>query len=141
MATSIKQGRSKSFFIWHGWKYEPQITETDTKEEKVLYEQWEQPNHLNVTFIKTSFSASIRSSVEKHTNVQALLKAIDKQFAASDKAPASTLIMKFSSLRLTNVKGVCEHIMEMRDIAVQLKTLEVDMSDNFLVHYILNTPP
>ena len=47
--------------------------------------------------------------------------------------------MKFSSLRLTNVRGVREHIMQMRDIAVQLKTLEVDMPESFLVHYVLNT--
>ena len=67
-------------------------------------------------FIKTSISDSIRGSVEKHTNVRALLKAIDEQFATSDKALTSALIMKFSSLRLTNVKGVHEHIMEMRDI-------------------------
>ncbi|KAK9111000.1 hypothetical protein Scep_018519 [Stephania cephalantha] len=31
--------------------------------------------------------------------------------------------------------------MWMRDIAAQLKTLEVDMSESFLVHYILNTLP
>ena len=92
-------------------------------------------------FIKTSISASIHGLVEKHTNVRTLLKAINEQFAISDKALASNLIMKFSSLRLTNVKGVREHIMEMRDIAAQLKTLEVDMSDTFLVHYILNTRP
>ena len=92
-------------------------------------------------FIKTSISASIHGSVEKHTNVQALLKAIDEQFATSDKALASTLVMKFSSLRLTNVKGVHERIMEMRDIAAELKTLEVDMFDTFLVNYILNTLP
>ena len=49
--------------------------------------------------------------------------------------------MKFTSLRLTNVKGVHEHIMEMRDIVAQLKTLEVHMSNTFLVHYILNTLP
>ncbi|RVW75558.1 hypothetical protein CK203_056469 [Vitis vinifera] len=53
----------------------------------------------------------------KHDNVKALLKAIDEQFVTSDKALASTLIMKFSSLRLTNVSGVREHIMQMRDIA------------------------
>ncbi|KAL5736847.1 hypothetical protein ACOSP7_031302 [Xanthoceras sorbifolium] len=44
----------------------------------------------------------------------------------------------FSSLRLTSVKGVHEHIMQMRDIVAQLKKLEVDMSESFLVHYILN---
>ena len=92
-------------------------------------------------FIKMSIFAGIRCSVEQHTNLWALLKAIDKQFATSNKALANTLIMKFSSLRLTNVKGVSEHIMEMRDITTQLKGLEVDMSKTFLVHYILNTLP
>ena len=58
-----------------------------------------------------------------------------------DKALTSTLIMKFSSLRLTDVSGAREHIMQMRDIAAQLKTLEVEMFDFFLVHYILNTLP
>ena len=36
------------------------------------------------------------------------------------------------------MKGVREHIMKMRDIAAQLKNLEVEMSESFLVHYILN---
>ena len=70
-----------------------------------------------------------------------MLKAIDDQFITSDKTLASTLIMKFSSLRLTSVKGVREYIMKMRDISAQLKKLEVDMSESFLVHFILNTLP
>jgi hypothetical protein len=47
--------------------------------------------------------------------------------------------MKFSSLRLTSVKGVHEHIMQMRDIVDQLKKLKVEISESFVVHYILNT--
>ena len=39
------------------------------------------------------------------------------------------------------MKGVREHIIQMRDIATQLKNLEVGMSESFLVHYILNTLP
>ena len=92
-------------------------------------------------FIKTHISAGIRSSIEKHTEVKPLLKAIDEQFVTSDKALASTLIMKFSTAKLTTVRGVREHIMKMRDIAAQLQTLEVTMSDTFLVLYILNTLP
>jgi len=49
--------------------------------------------------------------------------------------------MKFSSLRLTSMKGVHEYIMQMRDISSQLKKLEVDMSKSFLMHFILNTLP
>ena len=67
-----------------------------------------------------------------------MLQAIDEQLITSEKALASTLIMKFSSLRLTNINGVHEHIMQMRDIAAQLKKTEFIMSKSFLVHYIIN---
>ncbi|RVW83740.1 hypothetical protein CK203_045965 [Vitis vinifera] len=105
-------------------KDKPTIIDTSTTAEKALYEQWEQSNRLSLMFIKTKISDGIRGSVDQHDNVKALLKAIDEQFVTSDKALASTLIMKFSSLRLTNVSGVREHIMQMRDIAAQLKILE-----------------
>ena len=59
-------------------KDESKITETNTKEENVLHEQWEQSNRLSVMFIKTSISAAIRGSIEEHTNVRALLKVIDE---------------------------------------------------------------
>ena len=70
-----------------------------------------------------------------------MLKAISEQFVTSDKALASTLIMKFSSIHITSVRGVREHIMQMRDNTAQLKNLEIDMLKSFLVHFILNTLP
>ncbi|CAM8984116.1 unnamed protein product [Rhodiola kirilowii] len=117
------------------------ITETSSPEAVDLYAKWERSNRLSVSFIKTKLCASIRGSVDQHTNVKDLLKAIDEQFVTSDKALASTLIMQFSSMRLTEVKGVRDYIMRMRDIAAQLKLLEVTMSESFLVHFILCTLP
>ena len=35
--------------------------------------------------------------------------------------------------RGSGIKGVCKHIMEMRDIVAQLKKLEVEMFESFLV--------
>lgn len=40
-----------------------------------------------------------------------------------------------------NTKCVREHIMEMRDIAAQLMSLEIEMFESFLVHFILNSLP
>ena len=123
-------------------KDEPhKITDTSTPEQILLYERWEKSNRLSMMYIKTKISAGIRDSIEQHENVRELLKAIDEQFVTSDKALASTLIMKFTSLKLTGIRGVREHIMEMRDIVAQLKKLEVEMSESFLVHFILNTLP
>ena len=79
-------------------------------------------------FIKTKILVGIRSSVEQFDKVQTLLKAIDDQFFTFDKAMASTLIMQFTSSKLTGVRGVREHIMRMRYIVAQLKMLEVKMS-------------
>ncbi|KAH7514805.1 hypothetical protein FEM48_Zijuj11G0129600 [Ziziphus jujuba var. spinosa] len=119
----------------------PKIIETSTPDQVGLYEKWERSNHLLVMFIKTKISTAIRASVEQYSNVRELLKAIDAQFVISDKALVSTLVMQFSSIKLTGIRGVHDHIMRMRDIAAQLKVLEVEMSETFLVHYILCTLP
>ncbi|XP_074283900.1 uncharacterized protein LOC141608444 [Silene latifolia] len=103
----------------------PKITKESTKEALDLYERWEKSNRLSIMFIKTGMCASIRGSVDQHTRVKDLIKAIDEQIATSHKALASTLIMQISSLRLTETKGVRDYIMRTRDIAAQLKTLEV----------------
>ncbi|RVW43523.1 Retrovirus-related Pol polyprotein from transposon TNT 1-94 [Vitis vinifera] len=122
-------------------KDEPhKITDTSTPDEILLYECWEKSNCLNLMYIKTKINADIHGSIEQHENVRDFLKVIDEQFVTSDKALASTLIM-FTSLKLTSVRGVREHIMEMMDILNQLKKLEVEMSKSFLVHFILNTLP
>ena len=110
--------------------------EFNTEDEIFLYEQWTHFKRLSVMFIKTKISTSIHGSLEQYNNVKVLLKAIDEQFETSEKALESSLIMKFSSMRLTGLRNVCEHIMKMRDLAAQLKILEVEMSENFLVHYI-----
>ena len=92
-------------------------------------------------YIRTKISTSIHGSIEQHENVRKLLKAIDEQFVTSNKALANTLIIKFTSLKLIDIKDVREHIMEMRDMVAQPKNLKVEMSESFLVHFILNTFP
>ena len=74
--------RKERIILYLGWmdidyairKDEPEITETITKEEKVLHEQWELSHRLSVMFIKTSVFTGICGSVKKHTNVWALLR-------------------------------------------------------------------
>ena len=113
------------------------IVETSIAESISLYEKWERSNHIFVMFIKTKISTSIRGSVEQIDKVKPLLKVIDEQFVTSDKALANTSIMRFSSSKLTGIRGVRDHIMRIRDISAQLKTLKVNMSETFLVHFFI----
>ena len=122
-------------------KGQPSAISASTNAAIELYKNWERSNRLSIMFIKSHIFAGIRGSMEKHDKVQDLLKAIDDQFTKSMKSLASTLIIQFSTLRLTGVKGVRDHLMRMMDIAAQLKNLEVTMSKSFLVQYIICTLP
>ena len=117
------------------------ITETNTTEAISLHEKRERSNIFSVLFRKTKISIDICGYVEQIDKLKPLLKSIDEQFATSNKALTATLIMQFSSTKLTGIREVHDHIMRMRDILAQLKTLEVTMLETFLVHYILNTLP
>ncbi|OIT03252.1 hypothetical protein A4A49_57453, partial [Nicotiana attenuata] len=121
---------------------EPLIpTESRTPAAKVIYERWERSNRLSLMFIKAHISQSIRGSILNSDKVKAYMKAIDEQFVSSDKALASTLMKRLSSMTFDKSHTVREHIMKMRDIAAKLKSLEVDMSEPFLMHFILNSLP
>ncbi|KAH1106293.1 hypothetical protein J1N35_010061 [Gossypium stocksii] len=82
-------------------------------------------------FIKSKDPADVRGSIEHYENVQEILTAIEKQFKTSQKSLASTLIMKFTSMKLITVKGVCDHINKTRDLVAQLRGLEVEMFESF----------
>ena len=116
-------------------------TEQSTQANCALYERWERSNRLSMMVIKTHISQSIRGSIPECRTVKELMGAIDEQFVSSDKAQASTLMAKLCSMRLKGTQNVRGHIMEMRDIAAQLKALDVDFSESFLVHFILTSLP
>ncbi|OIT28788.1 hypothetical protein A4A49_59521, partial [Nicotiana attenuata] len=121
---------------------EPHILmELSTPKAKDNYERWERSNRLSLMIIKAHISQSIRGFIPTSVKVKAYMKAIDEQFVSSDKALASTLMKRLSSMTFDRSRTVREHIMEMRDIAAKLKSLEVDMSEPFLVHFIINSLP
>ena len=62
------------------------------------------------------------------TKVKDFIKAVEEQFISSNKALSSTLMKRLSSKTFKNSRSVREHIMEMRDMFAQLKSLEVDIS-------------
>ena len=116
----IPELRGDNYKVWKervllrlGWmdidyairKEEPDpITKTSIAEVDCLYDKWERSNRLSMMFIKTKISTGIRGSIEQINKVKQLLKAIDEQFETSDKDLASTLIMQFSSTKLTGDK-------------------------------------
>lgn len=110
-------------------------TENSEPSEKIAYAKWERSNRLSLMTIKSYVSRSIRGSIPDCDKAKDFMKAIKEQFVTCDKALATTLIQKLTSTKYDPLKGVRVHIMQLRDIASQLKSLKIEMSDAFLVHF------
>ena len=119
----------------------PAVTNTSSAAQIALYERWERSNRLSIMFIKSHIMSSIRGSIPECEKVKDLMSAIDAQFLTSEKALGATLMSRLTSLRFTGIKGVREHIMQLRDTFAKLKSLKMEIADDFQVHFILNTLP
>ncbi|KAK2989555.1 hypothetical protein RJ640_023555 [Escallonia rubra] len=84
--------------------------------------------------MKGSITTAIRGAIPDSDNAKLYLAHIEKQFQGSSKAHVTTLITKMVTLKYSGSNGVSEHILRMNDMASQLKGLDMEISDGFLVH-------
>ncbi|XP_042484995.1 uncharacterized protein LOC122065263 isoform X2 [Macadamia integrifolia] len=117
------------------------LTESSSPDEKAYYEKWEDSNRISLLFIEANVSKIIKGSIPKCTKVKDYLKAIDDKFVIFKKVLASTLVKKFLSLKYDGSKNMHTYIMEVVDIADQMKSVDMVVSESFVVHLILISLP
>ncbi|XP_062162040.1 uncharacterized protein LOC133869086 [Alnus glutinosa] len=101
----------------------PTLTDTSTPQEIVKHKRWEQSNRLSIMFMKSYVIKGIRGSIPESHKAKEFIQAVEEQFFSSDKALASTVMKKLSSKTFENSRSVRKHIIEMRDMSAQLKSL------------------
>ncbi|GAV80105.1 UBN2_2 domain-containing protein [Cephalotus follicularis] len=117
------------------------ITAQSTIEQRAPYEKWERSNHMSLLIMKSSISVAIRGAIPDSNDAKTYLASVEEQFKGSSKAHASTLIMKMLTTRYDGTSGVCEYIMMMNDMSSKLKGMEMEISEGFLVHFIMTSLP
>ncbi|XP_042400980.1 uncharacterized protein LOC121991014 [Zingiber officinale] len=117
------------------------LSNTSTQEEKSAYEKWERSNRLSLMIMKGSISSDIRGDVPDSENAKDFLNSVEEQFQSSSKALATTLIIKMVTSKYNRLGGVCGHILRMNDMAAQLKAMDMEISEGFLVHFIMTSLP
>ncbi|KAL5755315.1 hypothetical protein ACOSP7_023535 [Xanthoceras sorbifolium] len=75
------------------------------------------------------------------TTAKEFLTEIEKRFVKNDKVETSTLLASLISMKYKGKGNIKEYIMEMSHIASKLKTLKLELSDDFLVHLVLISLP
>ncbi|XP_024990515.1 uncharacterized protein LOC112524795 [Cynara cardunculus var. scolymus] len=117
------------------------LTDKSTPEEKRLFEQWERSNRMSLMIIKNSISLAIKGAISNSETATGYLTSVEEQFKGTSKAHASTLILKMLTTKYDGVSGVREHIMIMNDMANKLKSMDMEISEGFLIHFIMTSLP
>ncbi|XP_014490826.1 uncharacterized protein LOC106753521 [Vigna radiata var. radiata] len=95
-----------------------------------------------VMVIKRGIPEVYRGTVsEEITSAKDFLADIEKRFLKSEKAEASALLQSLTFMRYQGNGNVREYIMEMSNIASKLKALKLELQEDLLVHFILNSLP
>ncbi|CAH9100925.1 unnamed protein product, partial [Cuscuta epithymum] len=89
--------------------------------------------------IKNSISVAIRGAIPDSENAKTYLEYVEEQFKGTSKAHASTLILKMLTSKYDGVSGIREHIMKMSDMSNKLKSMDMEISEGFLVHFIMTS--
>ncbi|XP_077213774.1 uncharacterized protein LOC143848666 [Tasmannia lanceolata] len=101
---------------------------------------------MSLMIMKSTISTSIRGGIpdseeNEEFTASEYLQAVEDQFKGSSKALASTLMMKMITMKYNGSSGVREHIMRMNDMASQLKKMNMEISEGFLVHFMMTSLP
>jgi hypothetical protein len=66
---------------------------------------------------------------------------VESQFTGSSKTYASTIIKKPVTKKYSFGSGVREHILKMSNMTSKLKTMDMGLKDEFLIHLVMSSLP
>ncbi|XP_010278493.1 PREDICTED: uncharacterized protein LOC104612670 [Nelumbo nucifera] len=119
----------------------PKPTDQSTKEEKDKHEDRVRANRICLMVKKWTISKNIRSGIPDETVAKKYMTRVQEQFVGSSKAIGSSLMTQLVNSKYEGAGSVREHILHMADLATQMKSIEMNVDDGFLIQFILNSLP
>uniref|UniRef100_A0A2N9GXV9 Reverse transcriptase Ty1/copia-type domain-containing protein n=1 Tax=Fagus sylvatica TaxID=28930 RepID=A0A2N9GXV9_FAGSY len=125
----------------HEFKKSPIPTDTSSAEENDLYKAWEKSNRLSIMFMRMTIAKNIKTTLPKIDDAKEFLANVVECFKTGDKSLVGTLMAKLTTMKFNGTHGIQEHVLEMTNLAAQLKTLGMNVDEFFLMQFILNSLP
>jgi len=86
-----------------------------------------------------SIANNIKSALPKTESADEFKKSVEEHSQTTDKSLAGTLMSTLTTMKFDGSRTMHEHVIEMTNIAVKLKSLGRVVDENFLVQFILNS--
>ncbi|XP_016481488.1 uncharacterized protein LOC107802489 [Nicotiana tabacum] len=109
------------------------ITKTSSAEKRSYFKHWDRSNRLSLMFMRMNIPGNIKSSLPKTESTKELLKLVEERSQTTDKSLAGTLMGILTTMKFDGSRTMHEHVIEMTNIAARLKTLGIEVDENFLV--------
>jgi len=110
-----------------------------TPEERRDHEKWDRSNRISIMIIRRGIPKVFRGT--DVTTAKEFLADIEKRFAKSDEAETSTLLQNLISMKYQGKGNIRKYIMSMSNIVFKLKALNLEISEDLLIHLVLISLP
>ncbi|KAG6530953.1 hypothetical protein ZIOFF_004722 [Zingiber officinale] len=117
------------------------ITNASGNEERAHYKAWERSNRLSLMFMRMSIANNIKSALPKTESAKEFMEFVKERSQTADKSLAGTLMGTLTTMKFDGSRTMHEHVIEMTNIAARLKSLGMEVDENFLVQFIMNSLP
>ena len=93
--------------------------------------------------MRMTVANNIKSTIKNTEDAKEFMKSVEKcsQSESADKSLAGTLMSTLTNIKFDGSRTIHEHILEMTNLAARLKTMGMEVNENFLVTFILNSLP
>ncbi|KAG6474285.1 hypothetical protein ZIOFF_068211 [Zingiber officinale] len=117
------------------------ITDTSSDDEKNIHDAWEKSNRLSLMFMRMSVANNIKSALPHTESAKEFIKFVEERSQTTDKSLAGTLMATLTTMKFDGSRSMHEHVIEMTNITARLKSLGMNVNENFLVQFIINSLP
>ncbi|XP_070028722.1 uncharacterized protein [Nicotiana sylvestris] len=120
----------------------PPLTDKSTSNEKREIKRWKRSDCMCMMIMKKAIPEISRGNMsDKVKTAKEFMAEIDKVFVKSEKSKIGILLTSLVSMRYQGKGNIREYIMQMSHLASKLKELKLDISEDFLEHFVLISLP
>ena len=91
--------------------------------------------------MRISIANNIKSTLSKTKSAKEFMIFVEERSQTADKSLARTLMGTLTTMKFDGSRTMHDHVIEMKNIAARLKSLGMNVDENFLIQFIINSLP
>ena len=119
------------------------IIDSYSDEHRSFHKAWERSNRLNLMFMQMTTTTNIKFIIPKTKSTKEYMKFVEER-SQLDFSDMSLFCILMGTLTTIKFDGSCtmhQHVIEMINIVTKLRPMGLEVSESFLVQFIINSLP